>query len=213
MLIKVINFKRQSLRRSSDLRRLFKYLLTPQLGAEPELNRLLGPPQLDHLVLRHTPWGNEVDAAADDLANQFDFYVREAGVCQKTCAGIQGCKGVKTCVGRPRPASWYVHIVCSFAPITSPELRNPPDGHQSPPRNASSAANAIRITRDALDHLGWGGTQPAVFVAHGDREHIHVHTVTATPVFGGDVWDIFRFPRSQLYEASMLCSSAFNLSG
>lgn len=212
MLIKIIRFKRKSPRRPTDLRRLFKYLFTPKTDADPASNRLLGPPQVDHLVLNHMPWGNDVEAAADDLANQFDFYVREAGVCQKRCAGLVGCKGLKACVGRPRPPAWYAHVVFAFAPIASPEIRNPADDHQSPPRNASSAANAIRIARDALDFLGWGGTQPAVFVAHGDRAHIHVHAVIATPVFGGDVWDVFRFSSRQLFDVAAACTSAFNLS-
>lgn len=212
MLIKVINFERKSPRRPADLRRLFRYLFTPQLSAEPDLNRLLGPPLLDHLVLTHGIWGDEIDLAADDLANQIDFYSREAGVCQRECSGRLGCTGLKACLGRRRPASWYTHIICSFAPIATTDLRTPSDGHRTPRKWASSAANAIRITRDALDFLGWSGAQPGVFVVHGDRQHIHVHAVIATPVFGGDVWDIFNFSREEMFLVARRCTEAFDLS-
>jgi len=212
VLIKIIRFKRKSRKRPADLRRLFLYLFTPKPDADPASNRLLGPPQLDHLVLNHMPWGDDVKAAADDLANQFDFYVREAGVCQTKCAGVTGCKGLKACVGRPRPVDWYAHVVFAFAPIASPEIRNPADDHKTPPRNASSAANAIRIARDVLDFLGWTGIQPAVFVAHGDQAHIHVHAVISTPVFDDNTWDIFRFSKKQLFAVAATCTSAFNLS-
>ena len=60
--------------------------------------------------------------------------------------------------------------------------------------------------------MGWSGTQPGVFVVHGDREHIHVHAVISTPVFNGGVWDIFRFSRQQLFEIAQKCTEAFNLS-
>jgi hypothetical protein len=212
LLIKIINFQRKSPRRPADLRRLFGYLFTPQMAAEPDLNRLLGPPELNHLVLTHRPWGDELDHAADDLANQIDYYTREAGVCQRECAGQPGCKGLKACLGTKRPAGWYTHIVFSFAPLAAPDLRSPPDAHKTPRRNASPAANAIRISKDALDFMGWSETQPALFVVHGDKAHIHVHVVTTTPVFGGGAWDVFRFSRQQLFEIARICTDAFGLS-
>lgn len=212
MLIKVINFERASPRRPADLRRLFRYLFSPQLTSDPNSNRLLGPPLLDHLVLATEIWGDEIDVAADDLANQMDFYVREAGVCQRECALRPGCKGLKHCMGRERPPDWYTHIICSFAPFAAGDLRSPADPHSSPRKHASSAANAIRITRDALDFLGWSGAQPGIFVVHGDREHIHVHAVIATPVFGGGVWDVFSFSRQRLFEIAEHCTEAFQLS-
>ena len=124
MLIKIINFKRKSPRRPADLRRLFGYLFTPQMAAEPDLNRLLGPPELTHLVLTHRPWGEELELAANDLANQLDSYTREAGVCQRECAGQPGCKGIRSCLGTKRPPNWYTHIVFSFAPMSTvaPEM-------------------------------------------------------------------------------------------
>jgi len=212
LLIKVINFKRKSPRRPADLRRLFGYLFTPQMADEPDLNRLLGPPELTHLVLAHRPWGDELAQAADNLANQIDWYTRESGVCQRECAGQPGCKGIKSCLGTKRPPNWYTHIIFSFAPMATPDLLQPPDTHETPLRNLSPSANAIRIAKDALDFMGWSETQPAVFVVHRDRAHIHVHVVTTVPVFGGGVWDVFRSSRQQLFEIAKLCTEAFGLS-
>lgn len=212
MLIKIINFKRKSPRRPADLRRLFVYLFTPQVAAEPDLNRLLGPPELTHLVLTHRPWGEELELAANDLTNQLDSYTREAGVCQRECAGQPGCKGINSCLGTKRPSNWYTHIVFSFAPMSTPDLASPPDAHKTPRRHFSPSANAVRIAKDALDFMGWSETQPALFVVHGDKEHIHVHVVTTVPVFGGGVWDVFRFSRQQLFEIARLCTEAFGLS-
>jgi len=212
LLIKIINFKRKSPRRPADLRRLFGYLFTPQMAAEPDLNRLLGPPELTHLVLTHRPWGEELELAANDLANQLDSYTREAGVCQRECAGQPGCKGIRSCLGTKRPPNWYTHIVFSFAPMSTPDLTAPPDTHKTPRRHFSPSANAVRIAKDALDFMGWSETQPAVFVVHGDKAHTHVHVVTTVPVFGGGVWDVFRFSRQQLFEIAKICTEAFELS-
>jgi hypothetical protein len=211
VLIKISNFKSKGAKRPRELRRLFKYLSSPQNKAQLGHPRLLGPPELNHLVLTHRPWGEELDLAADDLTNQLDAYTRQAGACQRECAGRPGCKGLKACVGRKRPSSWFVHIIFSFEPIAAHDLWSPADTHKTPPRNAAPAANAIRITRDALDFMGWSNTQPAVFVAHADKAHIHVHVVTTVPVFGGGLWDVFRFSRKRMFEIAEISSEAFGL--
>lgn len=236
MLIKIINFARASdaPRPPAHLRRQLRYLFTPQLSRDPDLNRLLGPPLLDHLILTHGVFGTDIELAANDLANQFDFYAREAGVCQQPCSSFHepkwatphpelrfvpeihpnrpNCAGLKSCLGRKRPTDWYVHMIFSFAPFATADLRSPSDPHSTPRKHASSAGNAIRIARDALKLLGWSGTQPGVFVVHGDREHIHVHAVIATPVFGGAVWDVFNFSRQELFDVASMCREAFALS-
>lgn len=122
MLIKISNFKSKGEKRPRELRRLFKYLSSPQSDTEPTGPRLLGPPELHHLVLTYKPWGEELDLAADDLTNQLDAYTRGAGSCQRECAGRPGCKGLKACVGRKRPSTWFVHIIVSFEPIAAHAL-------------------------------------------------------------------------------------------
>jgi len=210
MLIKVINFRRKTPRRPGDLRRLFRYLFTPKLVADTG-SRLLGPPQLDHLVATDKPWGDHADEVIADLVAQFDFYVRESGVCQKICARPKVCGGLKACIGRGRPRNWYVHLIVSFAATDTAALRNPPDPHHTPQKWQSVAANTIRIARDAFDFLGWDGVQPAIFVAHGDREHLHVHAVIATAVFPDGYWNAFNFPRQRLDEIAAICADAFSL--
>lgn len=59
--------------------------------------------------------------------------------------------------------------------------------------------------------MGWSEVQPAVFVAHADKAHIHVHVVTTAPVYGGGLWDVFRFSRKRLVEIAEICSDAFDL--
>lgn len=211
MLIKVIRFKRKTPRRTTQLRRLLKYLLTPKL-IESTGGRLMGPPQFDHLVVTKTPWGDVLEHFVTDIVEQFDFYAREAGVCQKSCAKASlGCKGLGSCIGRDRPNDWYVHIIFSFSPEDKSALRSPPDPHNIPAKRASSTSNLIRIAKDALDFLGWDQVQPAVFVAHSDKEHPHVHAVIATALFPDGYWDVFKFQRSQMLEISNLASDAFNL--
>jgi len=212
MLIKVINFQRKTPRGTTDLRRLFKYLLTPKIIENKTGARLLGPPQFDHLVLTTKPWGDENDKAVTDLVEQFDFYVREACVCQRSCARPESCKGLKTCIGRGKPDPWFVHIIFSFAPIDENQLRSPADQHTSPSRWASTTSNTIRIARDALDFLGWDAVQPSVFVVHGDTDHIHIHAVIATPVFPDAFWNVFKFQRRELFEVAKIAANAFNLS-
>jgi len=194
MLIKVIRFKRKTPRRTTQLRRLLKYLLTPKL-IESTGGRLMGPPQFDHLVVTKTPWGDVLEHFVTDIVEQFDFYAREAGVCQKSCAKASlGCKGLGSCIGRDKPNDWYVHIIFSFSPEDKSALRSPPDPHNIPAKRASSTSNLIRIAKDALDFLGWDQVQPAVFVAHSDKEHPHVHAVIATALFPDGYWDVFQVP-------------------
>lgn len=212
LLIKIINSSRNSPRRVTDLRRLITYLFTPQLSDDPLGNRLLGPAELDHLVTHHTTCNDELSVMVDDLAMQFDWYTREAGICQRNCSRPTECRGLKHCLGNVRPASWYAHLIFAFSPTSTDHLRSPPDQHRTPPRSASKSANAIRIARDALDLLGWSGTQPALFVVHGDKRHIHVHAVVATTVFDGGTWDAFRFSRRQLFEIAAICAETFQLS-
>lgn len=193
MLIKIINFRRKEPRLPRDLRRLIRYLLSPKLSAGANGARLLGPPELHHLLLSVRPWGTEISAAAEDITEQFVRYCREATV------------------GQTMPEVWYVHMIFSFAPVASSDLKTPPDPHWHLPRWASQSANAIRIARDALDFLGWIDMQPAIFVVHGDRRHIHVHAVIAIPVFGDKPWNALRLSRRLLNETAKICADAFHL--
>ncbi|WP_418319035.1 hypothetical protein [Piscinibacter sakaiensis] len=193
MFIKIINFRRASPRLPRDLSRLFRYLFRPKPDAPDERDRMLGPPELHHLVLTSSPWGDEVPSAAQELAYQYLDYCKEATV------------------DRLMPDPWYVHMIFSFASWASGDLRTPPDDNLSVPRFASSSGNAIRIAKDALDFLGWEDAQPSTFVVHADREHIHVHAVIAIPIYDGKDWDILRLSRGRLFEAAQICSDAFKL--
>jgi hypothetical protein len=139
------------------------------------------------------PWGDGVRQAANDLADQMFRHCREA------------------CAGKPMPHRSYVHIVISFAPAAKRVLAAPIDPHHVPPKAWSMAGNALRVAFDALDYLGWEGEQPAVFVVHGDRRHVHVHAVIALPIKQGRTWDILRFSRKQIDEWAKITSDAFNL--
>jgi hypothetical protein len=195
MLIKIINFSRKSPRKSRDLRRLIRYLLTPKLSQTSHRTppRLLGPPVLRHLLLNSKPWGVGVDESADDITNQLLRYCRYA------------------CEGRSIPDVWYVHIILSFAPAATPTLRRPTDAHTSPPKKLSIAQSAIRIAEDALDALGWSKHQPAFLCVHGDRSHIHVHAVIATPFVVPIEWDILRLSRVDINELAKACADTFQL--
>lgn len=193
MLIKIINYRRKTPRRPGDLRRLIRYLFLPKLSTNSSADRLLGPPELHNLLVSARPSGTEIGEAADDLTEQFVRYCRLATA------------------GQDKPNVWYVHFIFSFAAATTPKLAFPPDTHVFPERCQSIAKNAIRIAKDALDPLGWGATQPSLFVAHGDRAHVHVHAVIAIPVFGGKNWDVMRFSRKHLNECAQVCAEVFGL--
>lgn len=195
MLIKIINFSRKSPRKPRDLRRLIRYLLTPKLSQTSHRTppRLLGPPVLRHLLLNSKPWGVGVDESADDITNQFVRYCRYA------------------CEGRAIPIVWYVHIILSFAPSATPTLRSPTDPHTSPPKKLSIAQSAVRIAEDALDALGWSKHQPAFLCVHGDRSHIHVHAVIATPFVVPIEWDILKLSRVHINELAKFCADTFKL--
>jgi hypothetical protein len=195
MLIKIINFSRKSPRLPRDLRRLITYLLTPKLSLTTHRTppRLLGPPVLKHLLLNSEPWGVGVEESADDITAQFLRYCRFA------------------CEGREFPSVWYVHIILSFAPAATQALRHPTDSHTSPPKKHSMAQSAIRIAEDALDALGWSKHQPAILCVHGDRSHIHVHAVIATPFVVPIEWDILTLSRVHINELAKACSDTFLL--
>jgi hypothetical protein len=193
LLIKIVNFGRKEPRRPSDLRRLLRYLFLPKLSVNISADRLLGPPELHHLLLCVRPWNMEATDAAEDITDQFVRYCRESTS------------------GRDMPDVWYVHFIFSFAPTTTPKLTFPSDTHLLPQRGASTSKNAIRIAKDALDAFGWSDTQPSIFVVHGDRAHVHVHAVIAIPVFGGTNWDVLKISRQQLHEYGQICAEAFSL--
>lgn len=193
MLLKIINHSRKQARRPSDLRRLLRYLLTPQASLEGPTSRLLGPPFLSKLALSHMPWGAEVNAAAEQLTRQMIRYCRAARV------------------GQPMPDVWYVHAIVSFSPAASPVLKTPVDPHQHVPRWASTAQNSYRIARDVLDFTGWTLNRPTVMVAHADRRHIHVHVVAVIPVWNDEDWGILRMSRRQLNEVAKLCAGAYGI--
>ncbi|MDT7837482.1 relaxase/mobilization nuclease domain-containing protein [Aquabacterium sp. OR-4] len=193
MLLKIINHRRKQPRRRADLRRLFRYLFSPQHSMSGKDVRLLGPPQLYKLALTAMPWGDEVADAAAQLTLQMDRY------CRAAKAGAQ------------IPPVWYVHIVISFAPAAARMLREPQDPHRHVPQWASSAQNAYRLARDALDFFGWTPNRPTVMVAHGDKRHIHVHVVAVIPVLNDDDWNVLKNSRKQLHEVAMLCAGAYGI--
>lgn len=197
MLIKISNRRRLQPRGPADLRRLLRYLFKPKMTwdspDEHRPARHLGPPLLHRLITSDMPWGASADKAADDLTEQMVRY------CQAARAG------------KPEIDPWYVHIIVSFSPKTTPDLAAPPDPHKVPRKANSIARNALRLTFDALDFLGWGQTQPGVFVVHGDRQHVHVHAVIVLPVKGGDFWDVMRFSRREINQIARICSDAFEL--
>lgn len=193
MLLKIINHKRKQPRRRSDLRRLFRYLFTPQLGAHFEGTRLLAPPELHQLFLVASPWGEEIAAAADELTAQMDAYCRTA------------------CSGRALPDCWFVHIVVAFAPSATDALHEPAFQSRTG-RWGTLASNACSITRDLLDVFGWSPDRPTALVVHGDRRHVHVHVVATVPLLGtGSDWNILRISRTQLNLAAKQCATAFGL--
>jgi hypothetical protein len=196
MLIKVINEKRENPRSRRDLRRLFLYLFEPKSDEDSPDDRLLGPPELHHLMTRYQPWGAETYLAANELTLQFEEY----------------CKSVT--VGRDMPDEWFAHLVFSFAPWSGGNLRSSVDDFKTPYRHLSQSKNAIRIAKDALDFLGWSGERPGLFVSHGDRHHIHVHGVFPVVGHNGPDWDINTHSGENdplLFEAGKLCSDAFRL--
>lgn len=196
MLIKVINEQRENPRSRRDLRRLFLYLFEPKSDTDSPDARLLGPPELHHLVTSYRPWGLETYFAANELTLQFEEYCKFATV------------------GRAMPDNWFAHVVFSFAPWSSGNIRSPVDNFKTPFRHLSQSKNAIRIAKDALDFLGWSGERPALFVTHGDRQHIHVHGVFAVVGHNGHDWDINSHSEENdplLFEAGKLCTEAFRL--
>lgn len=196
MLIKVINEQRQNPRNRRDLRRLFLYLFEPQSTDNPE-SRLLGPPELHNLCTTFRPWGQETYMAAEELTLQFENYCKRATIA------------------RPMPDEWFAHVVFAFAPWSSGNIRSPSDPHKTPKRHFSQAKNAVRVAKDALDFLGWGGERPAIFVTHGDKSHIHVHGVFAVVGHDGPDWDINKYSlesnKAELAEVAKLCTEAFSL--
>ena len=83
MYVKIVNHEREeSPRRRADLRRLFRYLFTPQLIMKADGGRLLGPPELMNVLVCEFPSGPAIERVADDLAEQFYAYTQEALVCQ-----------------------------------------------------------------------------------------------------------------------------------
>jgi hypothetical protein len=196
MIIKLMIRKSTTRKRPKDLRRLLRYLFTPQLSRTPLPSppRLLGPPQVHSLIQRHLPWGLSMELAADDLANQMAMHSRHAFRSQIF------------------PAVWYAHIVMSFAPAASELLSNPVDDRPYPPKTRTQAGNALRICYDALDSLGWDPhIRPSVHVVHGDRRHIHVHSVIALASFRGVVWEIHRVGRRVMIDYGEACRQGFQL--
>ncbi|RZI54541.1 MAG: hypothetical protein EOP12_02340 [Pseudomonas sp.] len=194
MLLKIINHRREQRRRRSDLKRLFQYLFSPQRSKQGKGSRLLGPPQLHKLALSAMPWGSEISEAASQLASQMDRYCRAARAKQ------------------PMPDVWYVHIIVSFAPRATKVLKSPVDLHNGAnPKWALTAQNAYRIVRDVLNFFGWTPNRPSVMVAHGDRQHIHVHTVAMIPVLNDCDWDILRMSRRRLNEIAKLCADEYGI--
>ena len=197
MLIKVINVARRSPRTRGDLRRLFKYLFEPKALEDSADDRLLGPPELHHLITNFRPWGAESYEAAHELALQMEDY----------------CK--LSTVGRELPENWFAHLIFSFAPWTSDNLRSPADDFKSPKRHMSQAKNATRIAKDALDFLGWSDEFPSLFVTHGDRDHVHVHAVFPTVGHDGRSWPITNpdeYDEQVFMETAKICAETFQLS-
>ncbi|WP_422012755.1 relaxase/mobilization nuclease domain-containing protein [Roseateles sp.] len=194
MLLKIINFRRKQPRRRSDLRRLLRYLFTPHQSVAGAGARLLGAPQLHKLVLSAMPWSAAgIRDAASQLTQQMDRYCRAARP------------------GQPLPDVWYVHIIVSFPPGATGVLRVPVDPHEHITRWRSPAQNAYRITRDVLEFFGWTQNRPSLFVAHGDRRHVHVHVVAVLPVFNDEDWAVLRLSRRQLDEVAKICAEAFSI--
>lgn len=193
MLLKIVNFSRKQPRRRCDLRRLLRYLFSPHQSMAGAGVRLLGPPELHKLVLTAMPWGTEICDAASQLTQQMDRY----------------CRAARS--GQALPAVWYTHIIISFPPAATKALREPVDPHDHIPRWKSPAQNAYRLARDVLDFLGWTENRPTLFVAHGDKRHLHVHVVAVLPVFNDEDWAVLRLSRRQLDEVAKICASAFGI--
>ena len=236
MYVKIVNHEREeSPRRRADLRRLFRYLFTPQSIMEADGGRLLGPPELLNVLVCEFPSGPAIERVADDLAEQFHAYTQEALVCQniekcdKACNLVSECRGgclwplvsktlcSKTCEsalrcrGAAMPESWYAHMMFSFHPNTLAKFIHPPDHNHHIEKFSSVSSNAIRVVKDCLDFMGWGGTNPTVFVVHGDKAHPHVHVVTTTRVFGGGMWHSFDMTRNQLIDLAKFTKDMFGV--
>jgi hypothetical protein len=94
------------------------------------------------------------------------------------------------CAGREMPETWFVHCIVSFAPSATDILQWPID--DSPQKSWSSQAmNSYRGAKDVLSFFGWNRDRPSVFVAHGDKRHIHVHVLALIPLINGGDWSIF----------------------
>lgn len=194
MLIKLIHRRAMEPKRPKDLRRLLNYLFTPKLSRTPLPTppRLLGPPIVENLIQQHLPWGASVDLAAADLTQQMVTFTRNA---------LQG---------QPFPHLWYAHIVMSFAPGASDLLTQPIDDR--PGKMRTQAGNAMRIGYDVLDAFGWTPTlRPGVHVVHGDRRHIHIHSVIVLPSPTGVIWDIYRVGRRQFIDYGEACRQGYGL--
>lgn len=192
MYLKVINFKRSRPLRPADLRRRLRYLFTPDASLSGPDARLLGPPDLHKLVLLAHPWGEGIHAAAEEITKQMVHYCRIA------------------CAGRAMPDTWFVHCVVSFAHSASDVLQRPNDAAKQ--RSWSSQAlNAYRVAKDVWSFFGWNRERPSVFVAHGDKEHIHVHLLALIPQIDGGDWSILRTTRSQRREIARISADAFGM--
>lgn len=183
--------KRDQPRGSAALRRQIRYLLSPKASKVPA--RLLGPPYLCKLALSHTPWGDEINAAADQLTEQMLRYCRAARA------------------GQSFPKDWFVHALVTFRPGATRVLKKPSDPHDYNPPWESAAQNAYRIARDALDYFGWTPNRPTLMVAHADRRHIHVHVIAAIPVLDDEDWDILKVSRRHLNEIAKICAGAYRV--
>ncbi|MFG6443565.1 hypothetical protein [Roseateles sp. LKC17W] len=62
-----------------------------------------------------------------------------------------------------------------------------------------------------LDFLGWTENRPSLFVAHGDKRHVHVHVVAVLPVFNDEDWAVLHLSRRQLDEVAKICACAFGI--
>ncbi len=177
MYLKVIDFTRSRPLRPADLRRRLRYLFTPDASLSGPDVRLLGPPQLHKLVLLAHPWGDGIHAAAEELTKQMVDYCRVA------------------CAGRAMPDTWFVHCVVSFDPDDSEILQWPRDA-SGKTSWSSQALNSYRVATDVWSFFGWNRERPSVFVAHGDKAHIHVHLLALIPQIDGGDWGILRRDRS-----------------
>lgn len=172
MYVEIRPYNRDHPQRIADLSALIKYMLEAKdPRTENEKNheqRLAGPPVTARLVQRVSPFGNTINAASYDLAQQLFNHARDRQVAEDL------------------PPEVYKYLFISFPihqPINKKFLALTPMTAER--QDVSDFQNMIRVVRELLDAMGIGENTPSIIVVHDDTDHYHAHVVVG--LFAADI--------------------------